>query len=98
MIQCKLVPGSPLLDIGQDPNVSLAAPWKGWRHFSCSITRAHFLAAQKALGEQQSETKSSLDPADFPLSSFHLNPELTYETTPAELGWCVRRALLAHEE
>ncbi|MEN9574106.1 MAG: hypothetical protein RL514_1961 [Verrucomicrobiota bacterium] len=98
MIQCKLVPGNPLLDIGKDSEVSQTAPWCGWRHFSCSITRAHLLAALQALREQQPETNSSLDPADFQLSSFHLNAELTYETTLAELGWSMRRALLTLDE
>ncbi|MCY2987356.1 MAG: hypothetical protein NTY19_05755 [Planctomycetota bacterium] len=53
---------------------------------------------QCKLREQQPETNYSLDPADFQLSSFHLNAELTFETAPAELGWSMRRALLTLEE
>ena len=98
MIQCKLVPGNSWVDIGKGSEVFQTAPWRGWRHFSCSVTRANVLAALKALRKQQPETNCSLDPADFQLSSFHLNAELTFETAPAELGWSMRRALLVHEE
>ncbi len=98
MIQCNLVPGNPWVEMGKDSEVFQTAPWRGWRHFSCSVTRAHVLAALKALRKQQPETNCSLDPADFQLSSFHLNAELTFETAPAELGWSMRRALLTLDE
>jgi arylsulfatase A len=98
MIQCNLVSGNPWVDIGKDSEMFQTAPWSGWRHFSCTLTRAHFVAALKALQEQEPETNTSLDPGDFQLRSFHLNAEITFETAPAELGWSMRRALLRHQE
>ena len=98
MIQCKLVPGNSWVDLGKGSEVFQTAPWRGWRHFSCSVTRANVVAALKALRAQQPETNCSLDPADFQLSSFHLNAELTFETAPAEMGWSMRRALLTLDE
>lgn len=98
MIQCKLVPGNPGLDFGKDSAEFQTAPWRGWRSFSCSVTRANLLAALRALREQQPETDCSLDPADYQLRSFHLNAEITFETAPAEMGWSMRRALLALEQ
>ena len=98
MIQCKLVPGNSCLDIGKGSEVYQTVSWRGWRHFSCTLTRANVLTALKALREQQPETNCSLDPADFQLSSFHLNAEITFETAPAEMSWSMRRALLTLEE
>jgi hypothetical protein len=98
MIACKLVPDNPWVEIGKDSEVFQTAPWRGWRHFSCTLTRAHVLAALKALREQQPETNCSLDPGDYQLHSFHLNAELTFETAPAELGWSMRHAQLTLEE
>jgi hypothetical protein len=98
MIQCKLVPGNSWVDIGKGSEVFQTAPWRGWRHFSCTLTRANVLTALKALREKQPETNCSLDPADYQLFSLHLNAELTFETAPAEMGWSMRRALLTFDE
>ena len=98
MIQCKLVPGNPWVDMGKGSEVFQTAPWRGWRRFSCTLTRANVLAALKALREQEPETNCSLDPADYQLNSFHLNAEITFETAPAEMGWSMRRALLTLDD
>jgi hypothetical protein len=98
MIQCKLVPGNSWVGMGKGSETFQTAPWSGWRHFSCTLTRANVLAALKALREQEPETNCSMDPADYQLKSFHLNAEITFETAPAEMGWSMRRALLTLEE
>ena len=98
MIQCNLVPGNPWVEKGADSEVFQTTPWRGWRRFSCTLTRAHVLAALKKLREQEPETNCSLDPADYQLKSFHLNAEITFETAPAEMGWSMRRALLTFQE
>ena len=98
MIQCNLVPGNPWVDMGKDSEAFQTVPWRGWRYFSCTLTRANVLAALKALEKQHPETDCSLDPSDYQLRSFHLNAEITFETAPAEMGWSMRRALLTLEE
>jgi hypothetical protein len=98
MIQCKLVPGNSWVGMGKGSETFQTAPWSGWRHFSCTLTRANVLAALKALREQEPETKCSMDPADYQLRAFHLNAEITFETAPAEMGWSMRRALLTLEQ
>ncbi len=98
MIQCNLVPGNSWVDMGKGSEVFQTAPWRGWRHFSCSVTHANVLAALKALEEQQPEAICSRAPAHYQLKSFHLNAEITFETAPAEMGWSMRRALLTLEE
>ena len=98
MIQCKLVPGNSWVGMGKGSEVFQTAPWRGWRHFSCTLAHANVLAALKALREQEPETNCSMDPADYQLKSIHLNAEITFETAPAEMGWSMRRALLTLDE
>jgi hypothetical protein len=97
IIKCILVPGNSWIEIGPSSEQFQWIPWVGWRHFSCTITRTNFMNALKAMLEQQPQTKCSIDPADYQLSTFHLNAEITYETAPAQLGWSMRHALLTLE-
>jgi hypothetical protein len=70
-------------------------PWKGWRHFSFSITPAQVRSALKAFSQQQPAVPCSTNPADYVLQSFHLNAELKYQTAHAELGWSMRDAAIS---
>jgi len=81
-----LAPGSEMFQ---------SRPWKGWKHFSFSVTQAHVQAALNAFRERQPEVTCSINPADYVLQSFHLNAELKYQTAHAEMGWSLRDAEIA---
>ena len=97
MIHCNLVPGIRWATMGSDSSSYQALPWKGWKHFSYSITRENFESALHVFREQQPDLDCSTDPADYLLQSFHLNAELTYQTAPTELGWSMRNAMILIE-
>ena len=97
MIHSLLVPGLRWATLAEGSSTYQNAPWKGWKRFSYSITRANFETALKAFREQQPDIDCSLDPADYALQTFHLNAEITYQTAPAELGWSMRNALIRVE-
>ena len=81
------------LEVGSETFQS--KPWKGWKHFSFSITPAHVRSALTAFCRQQPAVPCSTNPADYAIQSFHLNAELKYETAYAELGWSMRDATIA---
>jgi len=72
--------------------VSQSAPWKGWKAFSFAITESNFASALTALNERNPGVQPSVNPADYTLMQFHLNAELHFKTSAAELGWSMRRA------
>jgi len=90
MIRDRLVPGASWLELAPGSASYQTAPWRGWRHFSWSVSRAHVTAALKAMREQEPHVKISIDPGDYQLTSFHLNAETHFQTAPAELGWSMR--------
>ena len=70
-------------------------PWRGWRSFDFAITQENFWTALQALKERGPGFGASQHPADYALTEWHLNAELTYGTGPADLGWSMRRARVA---
>ncbi len=90
MIRDRLVPGASWLEPAPGSASHQTAPWRGWRHFSWSVSRAHVTAALESMREQESQVKVSTDPGDYQLTAFHLNAETTFQTAPAELGWSMR--------
>lgn len=90
MIRDRLVAGASWLELAPGSASYQTAPWRGWRHFSWSVSRAHVTAALKAMREQDPQAKVSIDPGDYQLTSFHLNAETHFQTGPAELGWSMR--------
>ena len=90
MIRDRLVPEASWLELAPGSASYQTAPWRGWRHFSWSVSRAHVTAALKAMREQEPQVKISIDPGDYQLTSFHLNAETHFQTAPAELGWSMR--------
>jgi hypothetical protein len=95
MIRDRLVPGASWLELAPGSASYQTAPWRGWRHFCWSVSRAHVTAALKAMREQEPQVKVSIDPGDYQLTSFHLNAETHYQTAPAELGWSMRNLRIA---
>jgi hypothetical protein len=95
MIRDRLVPGASWLELAPSSASYQAAPWRGWRHFSWSVSYAHVAAALKAMREQEPEERVSIDPGDYQLTSFHLNAETHYQRAPAELGWSMRNLWIA---
>ncbi len=101
MIRDHLVPGASWLELAPDSASYQTAPWRGWRHFSWSISHAHIAAALKTMREQEPQVKISIDPGDYQLTSFHLNAETHFQTALAELGWSMRNlriAVISHHE
>ena len=90
MIRDRLVPGASWLELAPGSVSYQTAPWRGWRHFCWSVSRAHVAAALKTMREQEPELKISTDPGDYQLTAFHLNAETHFQTAPAELGWSMR--------
>ena len=95
MIRDRLVPGASWLELAPGSASYQTAPWRGWRHFSWSVSHAHVAAALKTMREQEPELKISTDPGDYQLTAFHLNAETHFQTAPAELGWSMRNVRIA---
>jgi hypothetical protein len=72
--------------------VSQSVPWKGWKAFNFAITENNFVSALAALNQKNPGVHASVNPADYTLVQFHLNAELHFKTSAAELGWSMRRA------
>ena len=70
-------------------------PWKGWKHFSFSISPTQVRLALDAFRQHQPTLSCSTNPADYVLQSFHLNAELKYQSAHAELGWSMRDATIS---
>jgi hypothetical protein len=90
MIRDRLVPGASWLKLAPGSASYQTAPWRGWRHFSWSVSRAHVAAALENMRQQEPQVKVSVDPGDYQLTAFHLNAETHFQTAPAELGWSMR--------
>jgi hypothetical protein len=95
MIRDRLVPGASWLELAPGSAAYQTATWRGWRHFSWSVSRAHAAAALKAMREQEPRVKVSVDPGDYQLTAFHLNAETHFQIAPAELGWSMRNLRIA---
>ena len=91
MIRDRLVPGASWHELAPGSASYQTAPWRGWRRFSWSVSRAHVTAALEAMRRQEPEVKISTDPGDYQLTSFHLNAETHFQARPAELGWSMRK-------
>ena len=83
--------------VGLEPGseVFQSKPWKGWKHFSFSISPAQVQSALNVFRQQQPAVPCSINPADYIMQSFHLNAELKYQTAHAELGWSMRDATIS---
>ncbi len=90
MIRDRLVPGASWLEMASGSASYQSAPWRGWRHFSWSVSRDHVTAALEAMRRQEPAVKLSADPGDYQLTWFHLNAETHFQSAPAELGWSMR--------
>jgi len=95
MIRDRLVPGASWLELPPGSAFYQTEPWRGWRHFSWSVSRAHMTAALKAMREQEPDKEISTDPGDYQLTAFHLNAETHFQSAPAELGWSMRNLRIA---
>jgi hypothetical protein len=73
-------------------SASQSAPWKGWKAFNFAITEKNFASALAALNQKNPDARASVNPADYTLVQFHLNAELHFKTSAAELGWSMRHA------
>lgn len=76
--------------------ISQSAPWRGWKTFRFAITQQSFMAALSAYNQQAPGV--STNPADYAFAKFHLNAELNYRTSAAELGWSMRHARVVAED
>jgi len=72
--------------------VSQGAPWQGWKAFNFAITENNFVSALAALNQKNPDAHASVNPSDYTLVQFHLNAELHFKTSAAELGWSMRHA------
>lgn len=87
MVRDRLVPGAAWHKLSRGSATYHSAPWRGWRHFSWSVSHS----ALEAMRRQEPAVTISTDPGDYELRSFHLNAETTFQTGPAELGWSMRK-------
>jgi hypothetical protein len=76
--------------------ISQSAPWRGWKTFRFAITEKSFIAALSAYNQQAAGV--SMNPGDYTFAKFHLNAELNYRTSAAELGWSMRHARVVVED
>ena len=77
---------------------SQSAPWRGWKTFRFTITEKNFIEALNAFNQRDASTKASVNPADYAFAKFHLNAELHFRTSAAELGWSMRHAKVVIED
>jgi hypothetical protein len=75
-----------------DSAVSQSAPWRGWKTFRFAITEGNFIEALNAFNQQNAAARPSVNPADYAFAKFHLNAELHFRTSAAQLGWSMRHA------
>jgi len=78
--------------------VSQSAPWRGWKLFRFAITEKNFVDALNALNQRGAAGKASVNPGDYAFAKFHLNAELHFRTSAAELGWSMRHAKVMIED
>jgi len=78
--------------------VSQSAPWRGWKTFRFAITEKNFVDALTAYNKQDAMAKASMNPGDYAFAKFHLNAELHFRTSAAELGWSMRHATVVIED
>jgi len=78
--------------------VSQSAPWRGWKTFRFAITEKNFIAALSAYNQRDGAGKASINPADYAFAKFHLNAELNFRASAAELGWSMRHAKVVVED
>lgn len=62
-------------------------PWLGWQHFEWSINQSQFTAALQYLATQFPGQIKVVDPTQYMLAEVHLNAEINFLPSPAELGW-----------
>ena len=97
MIRDRLVPGASWLELAPASASYQTAPWRGWRHFCWSLSRAHVTAALNAMRAQQPQVEVSIAPGDYQLTAFHLNAEPHFQTAPAEMGWSMHNLRIVAE-
>jgi len=69
---------------------STGTPWLGWQHFEWSISQSQFVAALLQLAATFPGKIQSTDPTQYILTEVHLNAEMHFLSSPAELGWSMR--------
>ena len=62
-------------------------PWLGLQHFEWSINQSQFTAALQFLTAQFPGQVQNVDPTQYILAQEHLNAEINFLPSPAELGW-----------
>ncbi len=77
---------------------SQSAPWSGWKAFRFSITETNFIQALNAYNQRDPSAKVSVNPGDYAFVKFHLNAEMHFRSSPAELGWSMRHAKVVVED
>jgi hypothetical protein len=90
MVRDRFVTGATYIEVAPGSAQYQTAPWRGFKLFAWTVTRAHVEKALKVMHEQEPQLQMSLDPGDYYLSQFHLNAETNYQTAPTELGWSMR--------
>lgn len=68
-------------------SMDTGVPWLGWQHFAWSINQSQFTAALQYLATQFPGQIQNLDPTQYALVQEHLNAEINFLPSPAELGW-----------
>jgi len=69
---------------------STGTPWSGWQHFEWSISQTQFVAALHQLAATYPGKVQSTDPTQYVLTEVHLNAEMHFLSSPAELGWSMK--------
>jgi hypothetical protein len=64
--------------------------WLGWQHFEWSINQSQFTAALQYLATQFPGQIQVVDPTQYILAEVHLNAEINFQPSAAELGWSMR--------
>jgi hypothetical protein len=62
-------------------------PWLGMQHFAWSISQSQFTAALQYLSTQFPGQIQIVDPTQFKLAQVHLNAEINFLPSAADLGW-----------
>jgi hypothetical protein len=78
--------------------VSQSAPWTGWKVFRFAITEKNFIDALTAYHQKEGGAGVSVHPGDYTFAKFHLNAELHFKNSAAELGWSMRHAKIVVED
>ena len=90
-------PLSPLARLNEPAEGSAlysTLPWREARRMAFTISWRNFKTGLESLTGKGAYS-GSLNPADYFLSNWHLNAEMQYDQTPAQLGWSLSGSKIA---